>query len=83
MKVSIISATYNSASTIAGCIASVNTQTYANIEHIIIDGASEDNTVEIIKSLPNRVKTIISEPDKGIYDAMNKGVKIKEYLLKS
>ncbi|MBA7579773.1 PGL/p-HBAD biosynthesis glycosyltransferase [subsurface metagenome] len=76
MKISLITATYNSSSTIAGCIASVNNQTYPNIEHIIIDGRSNDNTIEIIKSNPNRVSKIISEPDKGIYDAMNKGIKL-------
>ncbi len=76
MKVSIITATYNSAATIAGCVESVNEQTYSDIEHIVIDGASGDNTVEIIKSLPNRVTRIVSEPDKGIYDAMNKGIKV-------
>lgn len=74
MKVSIITATFNSSSTIADCLASVNNQTYPNIEHIIIDGSSTDNTVNIIKSIANRVKKIISEPDKGIYDAMNKGI---------
>lgn len=76
MKISIITATYNSASTIAGCIKSVNKQTFQNIEHIIIDGASKDNTIEIINSIPNRVSKIISEPDNGIYDAMNKGIKL-------
>src|SRR5690554_8041346 len=75
MKISIITATYNSAATIRDCIQSVNSQTYNNIEHIIIDGASKDNTLEIINSLPNRVASIVSEPDKGIYDAMNKGIK--------
>lgn len=75
MKISIITATYNSASTIKECIESVNAQTYKNIEHIIIDGASKDNTLEIINNLPNRVTKIVSEPDKGIYDAMNKGIK--------
>jgi glycosyltransferase involved in cell wall biosynthesis len=76
MKVSIISATFNSAATIAGCIASVNNQTHNYIEHIIIDGASTDNTLEIIKSAPSRVVKIISEPDNGIYDAMNKGISL-------
>ena len=76
MKISIITATYNSAAHIAGCIASVNKQTYKNIEHIIVDGASKDNTLQIIKSIPNRVTHLISEPDKGIYDAMNKGIKL-------
>jgi len=74
LKVSIITATFNSSSTIADCISSVNEQTYHNIEHIIIDGASSDNTLQIIKSNPGRVTKIVSEPDKGIYDAMNKGI---------
>ncbi len=76
MKVSIITATYNSAAHIAGCITSVHRQTYNNIEHIVVDGASKDKTVELIKSMPNRVTRIISEPDKGIYDAMNKGIQL-------
>ena len=75
MLISIITATFNSAATIVNCITSVNNQTYPNIEHIIVDGASGDNTIEIIKSLPNRIDKIISEPDKGIYDAMNKGIR--------
>ena len=73
MKVSIITITYNSAATIADTMRSVATQTYDNIEHIIIDGASKDNTLEIVKQFPH-VATIISEPDRGIYNAMNKGV---------
>ncbi|WP_273566561.1 glycosyltransferase family 2 protein [Maribacter halichondriae] len=75
-KVSIVTATYNSSEFIADCISSIHEQTYANIEHIIIDGASKDNTVEIIKGMPNRVEKLISEPDKGIYNAMNKGLKL-------
>ena len=74
MKVSIITATYNSAKTIIDTILSVNSQDYKDIEHIIIDGKSKDNTLELIKNTPNRVVKIISEPDKGIYDAMNKGI---------
>ena len=74
MRVSIITATYNSAQTISGCIASVNNQSYQNIEHIIIDGDSKDNTVKLIHSQPNRVKRLVSEPDKNIYDAINKGI---------
>ena len=76
MKISIITVTYNSTATIAMCIASVQKQSYHNIEHIIIDGASKDNTVTIINSMPNRVTKIISEPDLGIYDAMNKGINL-------
>lgn len=76
MKISIITATYNSSSSIADCINSVNGQSHPNIEHIIIDGASKDNTLEIINNTPNQVSKIISEPDQGIYDAMNKGIKL-------
>lgn len=76
MKISIITTTFNSALTIKDCITSVNNQDYDNIEHIIIDGSSDDNTLDIINSLPNRISKIISEPDEGIYDAMNKGIKI-------
>jgi glycosyltransferase involved in cell wall biosynthesis len=74
MKISIITGTFNSAVHIADCLKSVNNQTYNDIEHIIIDGASKDNTIYIIKNIPNRVVKIVSEPDKGIYDAMNKGI---------
>jgi glycosyltransferase len=77
MKVSIITATYNSAETINECLESLKNQTYRNIEHIIIDGKSTDNTVEICKSYSSSVDyevKIISEPDRGIYDALNKGI---------
>jgi glycosyltransferase involved in cell wall biosynthesis len=74
MKISIITATFNSARTIKDCVKSVDDQSFENIEHIIIDGASTDNTIEVINSIKNRVKLIISEPDRGIYDAMNKGI---------
>ena len=74
MKISVITATYNSSSHIAGCLTSVNNQTYPKIEHIIVDGASADNTLEIINTSPNRVAQLIAEPDIGIYDAMNKGI---------
>jgi glycosyltransferase involved in cell wall biosynthesis len=74
MKVSIITATYNSASTIRDTLDSVAEQTYSNIEHIIIDGLSKDNTLDIVKEYPHVAK-IISESDKGIYDAMNKGIR--------
>lgn len=76
MKVSIITATFNSAATISGCIASVNNQTHNDIEHIIIDCVSADRTIDIINSSSNRVTKIISEPDNGIYDAMNKGISL-------
>ena len=76
MKVSIITVSYNSASTIADTINSVNIQNYKNLEHIFIDGSSSDKTVEIIKNTCKKQKILISEPDKGIYNAMNKGIKL-------
>ncbi len=76
MKVSIITVTYNSEKYIASCIESVLSQNYADIEYIIVDGASRDNTNTIIKSYGNRISKYISEPDKGIYDAMNKGIQM-------
>ncbi len=74
MKVSIITITYNSSATIADTMKSVAAQTYPNIEHIIIDGASNDNTVEIVKSFPH-VSLVISEKDSGMFNAMNKGIR--------
>ena len=73
MKISIITTTYNSAQTVADTLQSVANQTYHDIEHIIIDGASKDNTLEIVKQF-SHVSKVTSEPDKGIYDAMNKGI---------
>jgi glycosyltransferase involved in cell wall biosynthesis len=74
MKISIITVSFNSSKTIADTINSVRSQSYRNFEHIIIDGNSTDDTVDIIKhnSYPNL--KYISEPDAGIYDAMNKGL---------
>ncbi|MBO4529767.1 MAG: glycosyltransferase [Paludibacteraceae bacterium] len=74
MKVSIITATFNSASTIRMTIESVARQTHNDIEHLIIDGGSQDNTVEIAKEYPS-VSYIISEPDNGLYEAINKGIR--------
>jgi glycosyltransferase involved in cell wall biosynthesis len=73
MKISIITACYNSAATIGDTLQSVAMQDYEHIEHIIIDGASTDNTIEITGYFPHVAK-IVSEKDKGIYDAMNKGI---------
>lgn len=76
MKVSIITGTYNSEKYIGDCLTSIYNQDYPDIEHIIIDGASKDRTLEVIKNTNNRVSKVISEPDKGIYDAMNKGIQL-------
>lgn len=74
VKVSIITATFKAASTIENTILSVEAQTYSNIEHIIIDGCSNDGTSKIVEyyKSPNRI--YIEEPDSGLYDAMNKGI---------
>jgi glycosyltransferase involved in cell wall biosynthesis len=74
MKVSIITVCRNAANTVVEAIKSVEAQTYADIEHIVVDGASTDNTVELVRSHGERVAKLISEPDGGIYDAMNKGL---------
>ena len=77
MKISIITATYNSAHTLVDTMESVLRQTYTDIEYIVVDGGSRDNTIDIIQQyepcFDGRMKWI-SEPDKGIYDAMNKGI---------
>ena len=76
MKVSIITCTYNSARTIADTIKSVNAQTYPNIEHIIVDGLSKDNTLEIVKQYAGERQIVKCEKDNGIYDAFNKGIRM-------
>lgn len=74
MTVSIITVVYNGADTIAEAIESVLGQTYQDIEYIIVDGASTDDTAKIVRSYGDRITRFISEPDKGLYDAMNKGI---------
>ena len=76
MKISIITATYNSEMTVRDTIESILSQDYPDIEYIIIDGASTDETVEIIKSYESKIAKFISEPDRGMYDAMNKGIQL-------
>ena len=75
MRISIITVSYNAKNTIEKSLKSIENQSYNNIEHIIIDGGSKDNTLEICNSFPH-VSKIISEPDKGVYDAFNKGLKL-------
>ncbi|ELP5730575.1 glycosyltransferase [Vibrio vulnificus] len=76
MKVSVITATYNSAQTIVDTVRSLEGQTYLDIEYIVVDGASTDNTLDLIEQNCSRVSKIISEPDRGIYDALNKGIQV-------
>lgn len=74
MKVSIITVCYNSEATLLKTFVSVNKQTYSNIEYIVVDGGSTDSTLQLIKENQSRITQWISEPDKGLYDAMNKGI---------
>lgn len=76
MKVSIITICYNRSKTISECIESVLSQDYPNIEYIVIDGNSTDGTQEIIESYSSKISKYISEPDKGMYDAINKGLQL-------
>ena len=76
MKISIITVCYNSAETIGHTLRSVREQTYKHIEHIVVDGGSTDNTLEIVAAEGQHVAKLISEKDKGIYDAMNKGINL-------
>lgn len=74
MTISIITATYNACQTIEAAIKSVINQTYPHIEYIIVDGGSTDGTIELIKRYKPFIHHLISEPDNGIYDALNKGI---------
>ena len=76
MKISIITVVYNAESYIKGCIDSVLTQDYQNIEYIIIDGGSTDNTCAIIEPYLKKIHHFSSEKDRGMYDALNKGIAI-------
>jgi len=71
----VITTVFNGAKTIQDCIKSVSGQIYPNIEHIIIDGGSTDGTLEVIKRYTEKRVNIVSEPDNGIYDALNKGIR--------
>lgn len=79
MKISIITATYNSGKTVGDTLKSVLAQTYHDYELLVVDGASKDNTLEVVKKMEPLFEgkmRYISEPDKGIYDAMNKGIRM-------
>lgn len=76
MKISVITPTYNSESVIKDCIESVANQSYKNFEHLVIDGASTDRTLQILQEYQNHLTVLLSQPDHGIYDAMNKGINL-------
>ena len=75
-KFSVITVTYNAGKVLEDTIQSVAFQTYRNVEYIIVDGNSKDNTLEIVDKYRDRISQVISEPDKGLYDAMNKGIRL-------
>ena len=83
IKTTIVTVCYNAVDNIENTVLSVISQTYNNIEYIVIDGGSNDGTIEIIKKYSENITRWISEPDKGIYDAMNKGIQIStgDYIL--
>jgi glycosyltransferase involved in cell wall biosynthesis len=74
MKVSIITVCFNIADTIEDTIRSVLSQDYQDIEYIVVDGGSTDGTLDVVGRYKNSIANVISEPDNGIYDAMNKGL---------
>ena len=76
MKISIVTVAYNAASTIKDTIDSVLSQTGIDLEYIIVDGGSQDDTIKIVESYGSKIHQFISEADNGIYDGMNKGVKM-------
>lgn len=76
MKISLITVVFNSQSTIERCIISVLRQKFNNFQYIVIDGGSTDATVDIINKYHDKIDFFVSEPDKGIYDAMNKGISV-------
>ena len=75
-KFSIITVTYNAGAVLEDTIQSVITQTYRNVEYLIVDGGSKDHTLDIINRYREHIHTLVSEPDKGLYDAMNKGIRL-------
>jgi glycosyltransferase len=76
MQISVITSVFNNKEFIEDCIKSVLKQNYKNIEYIIVDGGSTDGTIDAIKKYEDKISKWTSEPDKGIYDALNKGIKL-------
>ena len=75
-RFSIITVTYNAEKALEETIQSIISQTYKDIEYIIVDGGSKDRTLSIIEKYKSHIAKVVSEPDKGLYDAMNKGLKM-------
>lgn len=76
MKVSIITSCFNREATIEHTLNSVLSQTYSDIEYIVVDGASQDHSLDIINTYQDRIAKIISEPDRGMYEGINKGIRV-------
>ena len=74
MKISIITATWQCADTVGDCLVSVAGQTHADREHIVIDGASPDGTLAVLEAHRPQLAALVSEPDSGLYHALNKGL---------
>jgi putative colanic acid biosynthesis glycosyltransferase len=72
--VSVITVTYNAARSLPACLESVAGQTYRGVEHVVVDGGSTDGTLDVLRAWDERLAWWVSEPDRGIYDAMNKGI---------
>lgn len=75
-RFSVITVCYNAEVTLEDTIQSVISQTYHHVEYIIVDGASKDRTMDIVNRYRERISVVVSEPDKGLYDAMNKGIRL-------
>ena len=75
MKISLITAVFNNRATLAEALDSALSQTHDEVELIVIDGGSTDGTLDVLRSYDNRLAVLLSEPDQGIYDALNKGIK--------
>ena len=78
MKISVITATWNCAHTVADCLASVAAQTYPFREHVVVDGVSTDGTLDVLLAHRPQLAVFQSEPDRGIYDALNKGIALSQ-----
>ena len=75
-KISVVTVVYNSAALIENTVKSIINQSYSHIEYIVVDGGSTDGTIDILNRYKKNISTLISEPDRGIYDAMNKGIRL-------